>query len=448
MALHEVPGKVQSELQEQLQGNHIFSSEAIDDGISSLLRMAENMDAILPQEMNHDVFLELENPTHVPCSLAGTPGLPQNFVSRNEPRPPEALMSETQADLQCDFSSLSDTQSLRCPNVNFDFQSLSMFSREESCEGISNKISLSLPDDASSPVHLHSTSVFSPVSSSPNHTAKCYDKISKPVPVTIRPNYYRNSFLQTRTNAFHEEMSVENLGDRTSCPVQNGANNYEQKVLFIGHEASTKPSLLQKTSEGRKALIGLSNDDCKLGVSEARVKGSSEFGRVEKFRRTNRKPKTYSKPIASRFCHICSRMPRRGQGSAICKRIKDGLCRKIVCEQCIREQGWNYEDIKKNIEEWSCPHCLEICPSRSQCHIYNRINARRRKVGTPKIALPESNQICYLTSTTNLNSALDYGEREAGIRKPIENERSLEIPKILEPPPNFRLNLPFPYRMF
>lgn len=97
-------------------------------------------------------------------------------------------------------------------------------------------------------------------------------------------------------------------------------------------------------------------------------------------KRPIRKPKTYAKPVASRFCHICSRMPRRGQGSAVCRNMNQGLCRKIVCERCIVEQGWDYNAVTENPEAWLCPHCAGICPARSQCHIYNRINARRKRV--------------------------------------------------------------------
>lgn len=39
------------------------------------------------------------------------------------------------------------------------------------------------------------------------------------------------------------------------------------------------------------------------------------------------------------------------------------------------EQGW------ASGPDWVCPHCAGDCPKRSQCHIYNRINARRRKAG-------------------------------------------------------------------
>lgn len=103
---------------------------------------------------------------------------------------------------------------------------------------------------------------------------------------------------------------------------------------------------------------------------------------ISRPRTTARKPKTYAKPVASRFCHICSRMPRRGQSAAVCLNMKRGLCRKIVCERCIVEQGWDLASTRAGVEAgtWLCPHCAGVCPPRSQCHIYNRINARRKRV--------------------------------------------------------------------
>jgi hypothetical protein len=99
-----------------------------------------------------------------------------------------------------------------------------------------------------------------------------------------------------------------------------------------------------------------------------------------KSRRVIRKPKTYSQRVSSRFCHICSRMPRKGQRSAVCCNMQKGLCRKIVCERCITEQNWVFPSAK-DANTWMCPHCAGACPARSQCIIYSRINARRKKIG-------------------------------------------------------------------
>ena len=156
---------------------------------------------------------------------------------------------------------------------------------------------------------------------------------------------------------------------------------------------------------------------------------------MQKIQKTTRKPKTYSKPVASRFCHICSRMPRRGQGSLTCRRMGEGLCRKIVCEQCLREQGWCYEEIIKNPSTWLCPHCADVCPPRSQCHIYNRINARRKKVGS-------QNKVASLP-TALASSDLLLGPYSHLFGQ--HQNQSTNFQQILQPPPNFKLNLPPSY---
>ncbi|PXF40576.1 hypothetical protein BWQ96_09715 [Gracilariopsis chorda] len=145
-------------------------------------------------------------------------------------------------------------------------------------------------------------------------------------------------------------------------------------------------------------------------------------------RKSTRKPKTYSKPVASRFCHICSRMPRKGQGSATCRRMREGYCRKIVCEQCIREQGWDYDAISANPDQWLCPHCAEICPPRSQCHIYNRINARRKRVGQK-----QNNSVAAACASSDMLLA------------PYAHLFEQPAVQLIQPPPNFRLNLPPQY---
>eukprot|EP00178_Gracilaria_changii_P023747 TRINITY_DN71796_c0_g1_i1.p1 TRINITY_DN71796_c0_g1~~TRINITY_DN71796_c0_g1_i1.p1 ORF type:complete len:328 (-),score=45.35 TRINITY_DN71796_c0_g1_i1:140-1048(-) len=159
--------------------------------------------------------------------------------------------------------------------------------------------------------------------------------------------------------------------------------------------------------------------------SPCTVQDLSPLSSVRK-RKTTRKPKTYSKPVASRFCHICSRMPRKGQGSATCRRMREGYCRKIVCEQCIREQGWDYDTIAQNPNDWLCPHCAEICPPRSQCHIYNRINARRKKVGQKRAA----NSVATALASSDV------------LMRPYAHLLEPATMQVIQPPPNFRLNLP------
>ncbi len=138
--------------------------------------------------------------------------------------------------------------------------------------------------------------------------------------------------------------------------------------------------------------------------------------------KTSRKPKTYTKPVASRFCHICSRTPRRGHSAAVCSRMAQGLCRKIVCEQCFREQGWDFEATQQNPSSWRCPHCTDTCPARSQCHIYNRINARRKRNGTTNN--DGSGQLTKRVKTPNKGSPLT---RKVGmVGKPTKQQVKVE----------------------
>lgn len=163
---------------------------------------------------------------------------------------------------------------------------------------------------------------------------------------------------------------------------------------------------------------------------------------LSKTRKVTRKQKTYPKPVApSRFCHICSRMPRRGQGHAVCRRMADGLCRKIVCEQCVRDLGWNFEEISVSPSTWLCPHCAGSCPERSQCHIYNRINARRKSASPPPVRKEEPGS---LAETLELTDAL-MGPY-ACVLDPVASPPSSKQ-QLLQPPPNFRLNLPDDYHV-
>ena len=84
---------------------------------------------------------------------------------------------------------------------------------------------------------------------------------------------------------------------------------------------------------------------------------------------------------ASQFCHICSQKPSKKMGGkAVCSRFREGRCRKMVCEKCLRRHGWDFDAIARNPGSWVCPHCENSCPTRSQCYIYNRVNAKRRVV--------------------------------------------------------------------
>ncbi len=84
--------------------------------------------------------------------------------------------------------------------------------------------------------------------------------------------------------------------------------------------------------------------------------------------------------ISSRFCHVCGRKTDRIR-VAPCGRVKDGLCRKVVCEKCCKKMGIAGET-PLGLEpdrNWKCPHCSGTCIPSAQCGTYRRTNFKRHQ---------------------------------------------------------------------
>lgn len=90
----------------------------------------------------------------------------------------------------------------------------------------------------------------------------------------------------------------------------------------------------------------------------------------------------YRDATPSNFCHVCQKAQRL-RSHIVCANIRRGLCRKVVCNQCCVENGWDWNNIDAYAETWLCPHCTDTCPPRAQCFTYERTNERRRN-GTMK----------------------------------------------------------------
>lgn len=105
------------------------------------------------------------------------------------------------------------------------------------------------------------------------------------------------------------------------------------------------------------------------------------------------RPKHYKRPTASKFCHICARKSSN-VAVAVCSRIEEGLCRKVVCEYCFEKYGWDRaaldtakkrhgkegfdsEACKGRKRAWECPHCRGQCVAKAQCNTYGKINYKR-----------------------------------------------------------------------
>lgn len=61
----------------------------------------------------------------------------------------------------------------------------------------------------------------------------------------------------------------------------------------------------------------------------------------------------------SRFCHICLRRAERVALMA-CGRFRSGLCRKVVCERCFAEFGYDWEQAVGAGSDWVCTHCRKM----------------------------------------------------------------------------------------
>lgn len=74
----------------------------------------------------------------------------------------------------------------------------------------------------------------------------------------------------------------------------------------------------------------------------------------------SRKPftvKHYTDAAPSMHCHVCCRSAKNVKVHA-CAKIREGICRKVVCVRCFAEQNWVFE------EGWICCHCRGICTYR------------------------------------------------------------------------------------
>jgi hypothetical protein len=91
-----------------------------------------------------------------------------------------------------------------------------------------------------------------------------------------------------------------------------------------------------------------------------------------------RKKAKFDSPVASRFCHVCSRTPKNVR-LAVCANIHAGVCRKVVCERCFDDYKYgSFAEAHGPGSAWICPHCSDGCPERAQCRTYSRINDRLR----------------------------------------------------------------------
>lgn len=96
--------------------------------------------------------------------------------------------------------------------------------------------------------------------------------------------------------------------------------------------------------------------------------------------------KRYRAPVPSTHCHICCR-PSRSVPVVVCANIAEGVCRKSICNLCIREYNLgDWEQARRPDSGWVCCHCQNGCASvsRAQCFVYKRTNMKRKQASADR----------------------------------------------------------------
>lgn len=197
-----------------------------------------------------------------------------------------------------------------------------------------------------------------------NNTRPVYDAASLDI-----PQFQANQALQMSSidagSVSHDllDKCVTSLAPR-SKPKKKSSPSRKKKVSK--REAARAASAAEQARQREIALLAKSkqiSDDELLRLKPKKQRRAAKF----------------DKPIPSRFCHVCSRTPKNVR-LAVCSKIKEGICRKVICEKCFDEFG--YGDFEAALEtgtsSWCCPHCSDKCPDRAQCRTYQRINDRLR----------------------------------------------------------------------
>lgn len=154
---------------------------------------------------------------------------------------------------------------------------------------------------------------------------------------------------------------------------------------------STVPS--SSSCESSQNGFSAAEADSNLGSLSVYSDPMNYFGKHRKFRvpdpilspslesqikRRPQKKKQYSRASPAKFCHLCARAASKNIRMVVCSNIRIGMCLKVTCEKCFRQNSWNFEEAFENPDSWVCTHCRGSCPYRAQCSIYQRTNHRRR----------------------------------------------------------------------
>mmetsp|Transcript_3506 Transcript_3506/g.7599 ORF Transcript_3506/g.7599 Transcript_3506/m.7599 type:complete len:852 (-) Transcript_3506:131-2686(-) len=137
------------------------------------------------------------------------------------------------------------------------------------------------------------------------------------------------------------------------------------------------------------ASTGTASSGSASASASASASGSAEAGGGGGGERTE------GGDLRSHYCHVCLRHSKTVRQVA-CSKLRLGHCRKVVCERCFAQFGWNWALACDESTAWLCPHCLGICPPRATCNVYKRTNreVQARKRTTRNLTSVASSGLC------------------------------------------------------
>eukprot|EP00183_Erythrolobus_madagascarensis_P006240 CAMPEP_0185843876 /NCGR_PEP_ID=MMETSP1354-20130828/254_1 /TAXON_ID=708628 /ORGANISM="Erythrolobus madagascarensis, Strain CCMP3276" /LENGTH=312 /DNA_ID=CAMNT_0028543455 /DNA_START=54 /DNA_END=992 /DNA_ORIENTATION=+ len=155
---------------------------------------------------------------------------------------------------------------------------------------------------------------------------------------------------------------------------------HREQLQAVSEVSGLRPDKRTAVAEAEKRIVTVPAKECASKESDSCspksvMKSSSVAcsGGITKNQRRFRSEKS-----ASKYCHLCQRSASSVKLIA-CSNLKKLVCRKSVCVLCFVTEGWDFARALAESDTWTCPHCNEACPPRSQCVTYTKTNQRRKE---------------------------------------------------------------------
>lgn len=192
-------------------------------------------------------------------------------------------------------------------------------------------------------------------------------------PLKILSEQHKQEATLTSTKAI-EDVSDANYTNRSG---ENPSRSAQRRATARNGRKSVRKGISKREAAKAATVAAKALKDEIAFLANTKQITDEELLQLKP--KKKRRSAKFENPIPSRFCHVCSRTPKNIR-IAVCSQIREGTCRKVVCEKCFLDYQFGTFDHALNLRtsNWICPHCLEECPPRAQCSTYGRINDRLR----------------------------------------------------------------------